>query len=323
LRSAASTIPDSCKPFHKSKSFPIVFCRTFHTCNEDLDFRLLWRISGHAEKSGMNTFKLLPKILILVSLSQFAFAGPYTQQVVGLVDNSACGRTAWKSRGKAPAGYMRGVTLSFARSLCRTKMSPPSGLALILEAGNSGNAKKDALAHYQSIFTTAGIHTGTAGEESLKAIYTLGYGLGMRESSGKYCEGWDTSAGSNRPSSEGEAGVFQASYNSMAASPELRKLYEEYQKNPQRCLLDVFKTGTSCKAQSVLGAGAGAAYQAFNKACPAFATEYAMTLLRILRAHFGPINRQEAQVIPACNSLLTSVQQVIDADPEGACGEIY
>ncbi len=158
----------------------------------------------------------------------------------------------------------------------------------------------------------------------MRAIYALGMGLGMRESSGSYCEGWDASAGSNRPSAAAEAGAFQVSYDSMGASSELRKLYQEYQASPsRRCLLDVFKEGVSCRSRSILGSGAGATYQAFNKACPAFAAEYAMTLLRIQRTHFGPINRKEAEVVPACESLLSSVQQLVDSDPNTVCGEIF
>ena len=147
-------------------------------------------------------------------------------------------------------------------------------------------------------------------------------GLGMRETSGVYCEGWDTSAGSNRPSSEAEAGLFQTSYDSMRASAELRKLYAEYQASPSRCQLDVFKESARCAPRRVLGSGAGATYQAFNKACPAFAAEYAMTLLRILRGHFGPINRKEAEVNPSCNSLLKNVQALVDANPQEACKDL-
>jgi hypothetical protein len=72
-----------------------------------------------------------------------------------------------------------------------------------------------------------------------------------------------------------------------------------------------------------LGTGAGADYQVFNKACPAFATEYAMTMLRVQRSHYGPINRLEAEVIPACNQLLLNVQELVNRDPQGACQDIF
>jgi hypothetical protein len=245
--------------------------------------------------------------------------GPYIDQIKTLVSGSACANTSWTGRGKAPAGYIKGVALSYARSLCRLKTN--STLSSIMSAASTGNTTKDALALYQSIFAGLSVSVTTAGEEPLRALYTLGMGLGMRESSGSYCEGWDRSAGSNRPSSAAEAGAFQTSYDSMASSPELSKLYTEYKATPGRCFLDVFKQGATCGSTSILGTGAGADYQAFNIACPAFATEYAMTMLRIQRGHYGPINRKEAQVVPACNQLLKSVQDLINNDPY-ACQDI-
>jgi hypothetical protein len=250
--------------------------------------------------------------------------GSYTQQVKDLSGISSCSKYSWKNRGRAPAGYIKGVALNFARSLCRLKMiAPPSPLASILSAADTHNANKDALTHYQDIFATKHMNTNTSGEDPLLALYTLGLGLGMRESSGKYCEGWDVAAGANRSSRAAEAGLFQASYDSMDASPELKKLYAEYKASPERCMLDIFKEGVSCRPQSILGSGAGADYQTFNKACPAFATEYAMTLLRILRKHFGPINKKAAEVNPACNLLLKDVQKLVDSDPQNVCRELF
>lgn len=259
--------------------------------------------------------------ILLCSLTAFAQTNT-NQKVISIAKSSACASFSWQKRGRAPASYVNGVALGFARSLCRLKAAAPSGLVKIMSQPDTHLDRKDALTHYQNIFSNLGIRTSQGGEENLKAVYTLGLGLGMRESSGKYCEGWDVSAGTKRQSSEAESGPFQVSSNSMGASPELKKLYQEYQASPSRCLLEVFSPGVKCKAQSILGTGAGADFQVFNKSCPAFATEYAMTLLRILRAHFGPINRLEAQVTPVCENMLTQVQQVIDADPATACREI-
>lgn len=248
----------------------------------------------------------------------------FTQIISSLASGSSCATYSWKNRGRAPAGYIKGVALSFARSLCRVRAngSIPAA-APILSSVSSQNQHQDALAHYQSVFSKLGINTSVPGESPVNAIYALGMGLGMRESSGTYCEGWDVGAGSQRTSAEAEAGAFQVSYDSMAMSVELKKLYQEYRATPERCLLEVFKENVSCKARSILGTGAGAVYQSFNKACPAFATEYAMTLLRLQRTHFGPINRHEAEVAPVCLSMLTAVQNIVDKDPEAACGELF
>ena len=47
-----------------------------------------------------------------------------------------------------------------------------------------------------------------AGVDTVRHLFVLLIGLGMRESSGKYCEGRDKSA-SNRSAETAEAGLFQ------------------------------------------------------------------------------------------------------------------
>ena len=258
------------------------------------------------------------------AMSINASSGAYSQHILSLASGSSCAKYSWKNRGRAPAGYIKGVALSFARSLCRVRANGTiPAAAPILSSASSQNAHQDALAYYQSSFSRLGIKTSVVGESPVHAIYALGIGLGMRESSGTYCEGWDVGAGSHRTSAEAEAGAFQVSYDSMVMSPELKKLYQEYRATPERCLLGVFKENVSCKARGILGTGAGAVYQSFNKACPAFATEYAMTLLRLQRSHFGPINRHEAEVTPVCHSMFSAIQNVVDKNPEAACRELF
>jgi hypothetical protein len=248
-------------------------------------------------------------------------SGAYADDIKALTIGSSCATYSWKNRGRAPAGYVKGVALSFARSLCRYKASQetPSSVAAIM-SGARGSSDKDAITHYLTSFESLAIKTNIAGADPLRALYTLGMGLGMRESSGKYCVGWDVSAGSNRASATGEAGVFQTSYDSMTTT-ELKGLYAEYKASPERCNLAVFKEGATCGTQSILGTGAGADYQVFNKACPAFATEYAMVMLRTRRAHYGPINRKEAEVISSCDQLLKKVQTIVEDNPY-ACDDL-
>lgn len=252
-------------------------------------------------------------------------SGAYIEHINSIAASStSCLNYSWRNRGKAPAGYIKGVALSYARTLCRLKANEesPTPLAKLLSAAK-GLATKDALAHYSSIFSNLGISNSTAGQEPLKSVYALGIGLGMRESSGKYCEGWDRSASSSRPSSAGEAGLFQTSYDSIGANAELSKLYAEYKKNKAGCFLDVYKAGVSCTSSNManLGTGAGAEFQSLLKSCPGFATEYAMITLRVLRQHYGPINRFETEVNSSCNQMLTKVQEFINDDPN-ACQDL-
>ena len=194
--------------------------------------------------------------------------------------------------------------------------------AILMARANTGSSRRDAIASYSSRFNQLGMSVSTSGESTLRALFTLETGLGMRESSGNYCTGWDTSAGSSRASSEAEAGPFQTSFNSFSASSELGKLYAYYQAHPSSCLLAAYKQGASCAAQSILGSGAGAAYQRFVKSCPAFAADSAAITLRVLRGHFGPIIRGEAEVTSGCNQLFTDVARFVDQDPANACDEL-
>lgn len=203
------------------------------------------------------------------------------------IADSECAKYSWKDRGRAPAGYIQGLAETFRRSLCRGDG--------FVGAKALGDTDHDALAWY-------GVSA------SLVNDYTLLTGLGMRESSGNYGEGYDTSAGSET-ASEAEAGAWQFSYNSIGADASLRRLYEAYtQSIPDRCLLDVFKVGAKGNRQNIVGSGEGATFQTFTKKCPAFAAEYAATLVRVLRKHFGPLNRKEAEFRPECQAIFQQIK---------------
>ena len=249
-------------------------------------------------------------------------SGYYINQIKTIAGASTCASYSWASRGKAPAGYIKGMALTYARSYCRYKQNQASPTTLVdILTRAAGSSSIDALALYSSTFSGLGLNVTTAGENPVRSLYTLGIGLGMRESSGKYCEGRDMSA-SNTSASTAEAGIFQTSYDSMGASAELSKLFAEYKADTSKCFLDTFKEGvSSCPNSSIAGSGVGAEYQAFNKSCPSFAAEYAMVMLRVRRNHYGPINRQEAEVKTQCNQMLKSVQDFIDNDIY-ACDEI-
>lgn len=240
-------------------------------------------------------------------------------QIQTLAESSDCGKYSWKNRTVAPAGYISGMSLAFAKSLCRLRSGENKALVMAQKA--SLNSSIDALTWYEEKLSALKMDISHSGADTLRSVYTLGIGLGMRESSGKYCEGFDASAGPET-ASEAEAGMFQFSYNSIGASPELRNLYDEYRGKSAQCYLSTFAKGVSCRTQAIVGSGAGADFQVFTKSCPAFAAEYAMLSLRVLRKHYGPINRQEAEVLTSCNQLLDAVQMLIEQNSADVCSEI-
>lgn len=234
-------------------------------------------------------------------------------QITQLAGASALAGFAWKDRGKAPAGYIKGMALVYGRVYCKFKAGDAA--ALDMAQKNTGNSERDALAWYDDVFSAAGMNNSTSGVDTLRHLFVLLIGLGMRESSGKHCEGRDTTA-NNVTADTAEAGLFQVSFDAKGASPLLPQIFAQYRANPSG-FLDVFKQGVSCSAASLenFGDGDGRDFQRLCKECPAFAGEFAAVALRHLRKHWGPINRKEAQVRPECDALLSQVQAAIDASP--------
>ena len=177
---------------------------------------------------------------------------------------------------------------------------------------NTGNATKDALAWYAQIFQNAGMSNEAAGVNTLRHLFVLLIGLGMRESSGRYCEGRDRSA-NNTGANTAEAGMFQVSFDARSASPLLPQLFQQYSANPSG-FVDVFKEGVKCTASDLqnFGTGPGRDFQRLCKECPAFAAEFAAVGLRNIRQHWGPIIKKAAEVRPEANLMLTQVGHAVD-----------
>jgi hypothetical protein len=215
-----------------------------------------------------------------------------------LKNNPNCVNYSFKNRGKAPYGFMKGVAMAYAKSLCRYN-SPDKTPAGVM-GKDLGDDANDALAHYDL--------KADKGGQRIKQVYTLLLGLGMRESSGFYGEGRDASA-NNVAADTAETGLFQFSYNLHTANPMLNVLQNEYMANKQNCNLDTFKQGiTRTPKSDFYGSGPGLEFQKFARTCPAFATEYTAVGVRVLRKHWGPINRKEAEYLPACEQMLSQIE---------------
>lgn len=240
-------------------------------------------------------------------------SGPALEALKRVIAASSCSKISWANRGKAPAGYTVGMGLTYAKTLCKSQSWKAKTAAGLDSNPEAVRDVYDALSWYNSNFRNLGV----AQANPLKNLYTLGLGLGMRESSGKYCEGRDASA-TNTSSDTAEAGMFQTSWNAAGAHPELKKIYAFYKANPKKCLLEEFKVGVSCSAQNLknYGSGEGLEYQKLAKSCPAFATEFAMLTLRVIRKHYGPINRKEAELKSECYSMLSDVETFVAKLPE-------
>ena len=217
----------------------------------------------------------------------------------------------WKQRGPAPVGYTKGMAVVFGVVYAKWKAQDPAALAMAAASVNSNPS--DALAWYRARFAGYEMSNADAGADTLRHLLVLLIGLGMRESSGRYCEGRDKSE-NNVEADTAEAGLFQMSWNAHSASPLIGQLFSQYGNNLEG-FLSIFQEGVSCTHGDYAnyGDGQGAAFQQLCKTCPAFAAEAAAVGLRVLRSHWGPINSRAAEIRPEADQLLKNVQSIVDA----------
>lgn len=246
-------------------------------------------------------------------------SGEEIADICEIAATSSIYRYNWRDRGVAPPGYTKGMALAFAAAYRQWVSSyEPAG---DMAKDPTGNSEKDVLSWYADIFANRGINTD-AGENALLALWTLIMGLGMRESSGRHCEGRDMSA-SNVTSDTAEAGAWQTSYDARGGSGYFQVLFDAYVAgggtNPQG-FVEVFREGVNCTSSEWqnYGSGNGYKHQQMSKEQPTYAAEVCAITLRNLRQHYGPINRKEAEVVNAAYDMLRAVQDYLDIGELGA-----
>ena len=242
--------------------------------------------------------------------------GEELDEIFAIVDGSKVPGFDWKDRGEAPLGYCEGMAVTWANVVRKHHRGYSS--ALEMAKADTRNPDKDALTWYAPAFGALRMDNSKDGLETLRHLWTLLYGLGMRESSGKYCEGRDMSA-DNVSAETAEAGLFQMSWNAKGCSEEMGKLMDYYAQDGADGEMDVFEEGVKCSKEDweVYGSGEGATYQRMAKMMPAFACETAAIGLRNLRQHWGPINRKEVQIRKEVDDMLKEIQQLFEPGREG------
>src|SRR5262245_57852015 len=119
------------------------------------------------------------------------FTADELAQIKSMAAHAPISQYSWRDRGRAPSGYIKGIAVTWAYVYRRWKAKDPIALEMAKAAGNEN---VDALAWYEGIFENAEMEVGIDGSDTLRSLFVLLMGLGMRESSGKYCEGRDMSA---------------------------------------------------------------------------------------------------------------------------------
>ena len=233
-----------------------------------------------------------------------AAAGTAGANLAALVDHSPLRHYDWPHRGLAPRAYQLGMLEAFLRAnriidgTEQGQASPAIRRALeIATAAEIGKPSRDVLAWYSQEIADAGASMTSPGER-LVAIFAVIVGLGMRESSGRYCVGADTPESGGEPTTpeNAEAGLFQVSWDSMDANADRRALFTAMKDGTD--LLDVFNTNVGCHGDDLVihGAGEQAQFQTAMKQNSLFACLYTAMFMRQPRSHWGPINTRKVEV---------------------------
>lgn len=240
---------------------------------------------------------------------------------------SACARYEWLHRRLlAPRSYIEGMAVSFARAVCHPDRD---GFKTASAAADLSRDSNDALYVYDAKFRSLGMRNDVSGPDVLRHSYTLLLGLGMMESSGKFCEGRDVSQCFIK-AENAEAGLFQTSYGAKRVSPALPALFEAYSRNRKDCMPETFSGRFSCpirksknkkcpmETSDIAGTGPGADWQRLTKSCPGFAVDYGVVVLRKNggpNGEFNPIRKGQAEVRPECDRMFKAVADFVQNNP--------
>jgi uncharacterized protein (TIGR02594 family) len=258
---------------------------------------------------GPNTWAALDALDARKAAGDDGLKPELIKQICELAEDSAIAGYQWRDRGRAPVGYTQGVALCFAHAM--TLLEAGDDTAWRMARAETGDPNKDALTWYRAKFQSFGMDNSQDGIDTLRHLFALMLGLGMRESSGRYCEGRDMSA-SNVQSDTAEAGMFQTSWNIRSCDPHIPPLLSLYWDNPNG-FLPAFQNGVAPDSNDLgnFGSGGGAQYQFLSKFAPAFHAFVTALGMRSLRQHWGPINRNEVELKPEADDMLWQVQELV------------
>ncbi len=261
---------------------------------------------------------------------------PVVAQIFENVQDSPLRTYPWRDRGAAPLAYLKGMALTYARVYCHYRLEPgqpenfrdPFTVKMAKAVAPNADITTDAVAKFAARLRGFGADLSVDGVDVLRGVFTILIGLGMRESSGKFCAGRDLCA-QNPTAETSEAGLFQISYSIGGAwveGSDFKGLYDAYRKlkpgRPGSSFLDIFSEGVTCTfgvncklprdGGEIFGAGPGREFQQFCKDNPAFTVELAALGLRARANHWGPINRATVEIREDAWTLLKSLETAIE-----------
>jgi hypothetical protein len=228
-----------------------------------------------------------------------------------LVASSGVPDYSWPDRGQAPDGYVSGMAKTFALAVA---MYRDGDAAVKIMAQAETGEDDDALTVYHDEFAEHDMSNERDGIATLRHLFVMLVGLGMRESSGNVWEGRDMSA-DNVEADTCEASLFQTSWNISSSSNTIDDLLDAYWKDPNG-FQPTFARGLYPTSSQLdcYGTGEGARYQWLSRFSPAFHTFVTGVGMRLRSNHWGPINRGEVDINPDVDELLVEVQRLMEPD---------
>jgi hypothetical protein len=233
-------------------------------------------------------------------------------EITTAVEERGIAEFNWPERGVAPPAYMIGMALSFAQACLWFE----AGVLAVDEMAEPEHGDTDdALTWLREEFEDIGMDNTRGGLETLRGLFVLLIGLGMRETSGQYFQGIDASAGSSSTSADTcEAGLFQTSWNMSSPADERGKMTDYFWQHPNGFLAEfsdgVYPTASGLKHYGSSGED-GVRYQFLAKFCPLFAALSTGLGLRSRKDHWGPVKRREVDLRPETDELLKDIQHLV------------
>jgi hypothetical protein len=247
-------------------------------------------------------------------------------QITNLAAKSKIAMYRWTDdngqKDRAPLAYIKGMAVVYARVYC--KLQAKDAAAVEMAKKKTADTDVDVLAFYEPFFASVGMSNDMSGRNTLRHLFVLLVGVGVVESSGRYCVGRYMKQGFKTADSA-EAGLFQSSFDvAPHCKPILTDLFKYYTANPSG-FVDIFKVGITCSTADWKNWGdpsePGYKFQQLTKACPAFAAEFAGVGLRNHRTTWGSINNRKVEIVPDCDTLLKQVEKLMDNAP-GLCAQV-
>jgi len=282
-----------------------------------IGFQRAWAVAGGADGVvGNNTWEALDELDRRIDNGSAGISRQLQDKIEKIVgDSPSVLNYVWDDRGQAKKGYYVGMAQTFALAL--TRLADNDQAVVIMAQADTRNLDKDALSWYAQEFRAEGMDNSRSGADTLRHLFVMMVGLGMRESSGNHWEGRDMSA-ENVQSDTCEASIFQTSWNiKSCASTEIGNLFSEFKADPNG-FRPSFTKGLYPTDDNLdnYGSGDGCYYQWLAKYSPAFHTLVTAIGMRRLRQHWGPINRKEVELVQAVDDMLLDVESAVADEGE-------